>query len=236
MDADTVRRLNDLNRQFYAQTAEYFHASRDQAWTGWERLVAFLPEQRPLRVLDVGCGNGRFGLFLHEHLGDGLIYHGVDNSPALLDYAATSLAPHIPALTLSEQDIVFDALPDGEFDVVACFGVIHHVPSLAHRRALLETLAEHTAPQGLLAFAAWRFYDQPRFRERIVPWGEEWQVEHHDYLLDWQRGTTALRYCHFVDDAEHAALIAATGLHELLTYRADGRTADLNQYSLLRRA
>ncbi len=114
------------------------------------------------------------------------------------------------------------------------FGVIHHIPGYRNRLSFIHTLAQRVAPGGFLAFAAWRFYDVPRFRQRIVPWPDDLVVEHHDYLLDWRSGERALRYCHFVDDDEHAALIQATGLQETITFRADGKTNNLNQYSLLR--
>ena len=89
----------------------------------------------------------------------------------------------------------------------------------------------------MLAFACWRFYEYARFQERIPPWPDDLakQVETGDHLLDWRQGERALRYCHYVDDAEHAALVDATGLVEIETYRADGRPGDANRYSLLRR-
>jgi 2-polyprenyl-3-methyl-5-hydroxy-6-metoxy-1,4-benzoquinol methylase len=129
--------------------------------------------------------------------------------------------------------------PDaGRYDLVALFGVIHHVPGFQTRLDLLRALGERVAPGGMLALACWRFYDYARFRARIVPWPEDLagQVEAGDYLLDWRQGTRALRYCHYVDDAEHARLVAATGLSEVETYRADGHSGDANRYSLLRRA
>ena len=86
-----------------------------------------------------------------------------------------------------------------------------------------------------MAFAAWRFYDLERFRRRIIPWPDDLIVEQHDYLLDWQRDVQAIRYCHFVNDDEHDDLIVGTELNEIITYRADGRTNDINRYSLLRR-
>ncbi len=118
---------------------------------------------------------------------------------------------------------------------MALFGVLHHVPGSEQRRAFMQTLAQRVAPGGYLAFAAWCFYEYERFRARIVPWPDDLEVEPHDYLLDWRRGERALRYCHYVDETEHADLIAATGLTEITTYRADGRTNDINRYSLLRR-
>jgi SAM-dependent methyltransferase len=234
MDENTFNRLNQLSQQFYRQTAEEFNRSRDYPWNGWKRLLPYL--RAPLSVLDVGCGNGRFGVFLYEQLRAGLRYHGLDSAPRLLEYARAALALPGLAASLEQRDVLEQPPDSGEFDLVALFGVLHHVPGLQQRRTLLHRLAQRVAPGGLLAFAAWRFYEVPRFRERIVPWPKDFDVEPNDYLLDWQRGESALRYCHYVDDAEHRSLIAASGLTEVVTYRADGRSGDLNCYSLLRRA
>jgi SAM-dependent methyltransferase len=231
MNDTTVKRLNQINREFYQITAASFDESRGDPWPGWETLLPFL--KTPLSVLDVGCGNGRFGVFLVEKLDKPPAYHGVDNSPALLDRARAALA-HLDA-RLENRDVIADPPHEGTYDLVALFGVLHHVPGRAQRRAFVQTLAQRVAPGGHLAFAAWCFYEYERFRARIVPWPDDLDVEPHDYLLDWRRGERELRYCHYVDDAEHADLIAATGLTEITTYRADGRSNDINRYSLLRR-
>ncbi|MCY3977365.1 MAG: hypothetical protein OXG23_04635, partial [Chloroflexi bacterium] len=118
---------------------------------------------------------------------------------------------------------------------VTLFGLIHHVPGFARRRELIASAADCVAPGGYLALAAWRFYEQDRFRRRIVPWGGDIAVEKHDYLLDWRRGQRALRYCHYVDDDEHAELIAASGLSVIADFRADGAEGDLNRYTVLRK-
>jgi SAM-dependent methyltransferase len=231
MDTDTIRRLNAINREFYRITAAEFDQTRGAAWPGWARLLPHL--KLPLAVLDVGCGNGRFGVFLREHLGgeQPLRYHGLDNNPALLERARAAL----PEATFELCDVIENPPESGQYDLVALLGVLHHIPGYAARRAFMRGLAERVAPGGLLVFTAWRFYEYPRFRERIVPWPPDMPVEPGDYLLDWRRGERALRYCHYVDDAEHAALVAATGLREIATYRADGQTGDANRYSLLRR-
>lgn len=243
MNADAVQRLNALNQAFYRITADAFDQTRQTPWSGWDGLLPYL--RPPLRVLDAGCGNGRFGVYLWERLRPAdddaaaasiwLTYHGLDSSPALLARALAALAgrPGL-AVHLEERDLL-DSPPDaGEYDLAALLGVLHHVPGAANRRRLVQALAARLAPGGLLAFATWRFYEHLRFRERIVPWPDDLagQVEPHDYLLDWRRGEPALRYCHYIDDAEHDALVAACGLRELARYRADGA----NCYSILQRA
>jgi tRNA (uracil-5-)-methyltransferase TRM9 len=234
MDEATRQRLNAINREFYVTTAAEFDQTRGKAWAGWVTLRDYLTA--PLAVLDVGCGNGRFGVFLAETLSATITYHGIDNNSALLDYAKIALAglPPISA-TFTQQDIITQPPETGSYNLVVLFGVLHHVPGAAERLKFMQQLAERVAPDGLLCFASWRFYDYPRFRERIVPWSADFEVEAGDYLLDWRRGERALRYCHYVDDSEQAALITATGLSEVTTYRADGADNRMNVYSLLRK-
>jgi SAM-dependent methyltransferase len=231
MNDDTVKRLNQINRTFYQITANDFDESRSEPWPGWDRLIPQL--RAPLAVLDVGCGNGRFGLFLTQHIKTGLSYHGMDNNQALLERAQTALSGLDAHLYL--RDIVEQPPDAGEFDLVGVFGVLHHIPGRQQRQNFVRTLADRVRSGGILALATWRFYEYERFRERITLWSDDLDVEPHDYLLDWRRGDRALRYCHYVDDAEQSALIAASGLSEIVTYRADGRTNDINCYSLLRK-
>jgi tRNA (uracil-5-)-methyltransferase TRM9 len=230
VDGQTIQRLNQLNTEFYNVTADNFDLLRRNSWLGWKRLIPYL--HSPLTVLDVGCGNGRFALFLAEHV-DSLRYHGVDNNVRLLEHAHMTI-PHIDYATLEQRDLIEHPLDSGTYDFVGIFGVLHHVPGFAQRLDLMRILSERVAPGGILAFACWRFYEYERYRERLIDWPEDCMREKHDYLLDWKRGTQALRYCHYVDDAEHAALIAATGLTEIETFRSDGETGDVNRYSILR--
>ena len=230
MDEQTIRRLNEINRQFYETVADDFDVTRNNHWFGWERLLPLL--YPPLSVLDVGCGNGRFGVFLSQHLGRDFHYHGVDNNPALLERARQSLTDI--DVNLEERDIVEQPPESGAYGLVALFGVLHHIPGAERRLALIRTLANRLAPDGMLVFTCWRFYEYPRFRERIVPIPEDLNAESGDYLLDWRRGSQALRYCHYVDDNELKRLVEASELRQILQYRADGHSGDMNVYVVLK--
>ncbi len=240
MDIQTILRLNQINADFYATIANDFDETRGKAWAGWDVLINHIPKPTvPYRVLDMGCGNGRFGIFLAEKWGtDNLIYHGVDNSPDLLQSAREALSAKHITFQLQQEDIVSghrELTP--AYDLVVAFGVIHHIPSAQLRTHLLWNWANAVKAGGHLAFACWRFYEFDRFRERITAWDDDLanKVEQHDYLLDWRRGTTALRYCHYVDDHEHEALIHATNLQPIADYRADGFTNTVNRYSILKK-
>jgi len=238
----TIQRLNTINRLFYQTTATEFDATRGKPWPGWETLVPYIQRDHngeTFSVLDVGCGNGRFGAYMADALKLEIDYHGLDNNEALLKSAETTLrdAPGL-AYTLERRDIVLNPPEVGEFDLVAAFGLIHHIPGYANRQTFVRQLAARVRPGGVLAFACWRFYDYDRFRKRLVDWPEDLApvVEKNDYLLDWRRGDVAWRYCHYVDDAEHDTLVSASGLQEIHRYRADGANNRTNQYSLLRKS
>lgn len=238
MDDTTILQLNAINRAFYAQVADEFDATRAGAWAGWERLIPYLIGVQS--VLDVGCGNGRFGVFLAQHAAAPLSYHGIDNSAALLARARTALSdqPNLAAV-LEARDLVeqpLDVSYDG-YDLVVGFGVLHHIPGADRRRAFIRALADQVAPRGLLIYTEWRFYEQARFRAKVIPFPPEIapHVEANDFLLDWGGDSAAVRYCHYVDDAEHTALIEGSGLALVETFRADGHSGDTNVYCVLRK-
>lgn len=245
MNTETIARLNAINRAFYATVADDFDQTRGSAWPGWQRVLPYLVT--PLSVLDVGCGNARFALFLHEHLQSSnsalgtqhsappITYTGIDSSPALLAHAQNALAskPDLYA-TFEQRDIIENPPESGEYDLVVLLGVLHHMPGYEQRQTFMRQLAQRVKSGGLLVFTAWRFYEYERFRERVTPWPDDIEVEPNDYLLDWRRGSVSLRYCHYTDDTEHDALVAASGLTEMDTYRADGQGGTANRYSLLR--
>ncbi len=235
MQQATIERLNQINRDFYRATAAEFDATRQSAWQGWERLLKTI--DLPIEsVLDLGCGNGRFALFLAARQRQPFRYTGIDSNSDLLTRARQQLVeqPQV-SFHLIQRDLVLDEPPHNRAQLTALFGLIHHVPGLARRREILIAAAECVSPGGYLAIACWRFFEQERFRGRIMPWPEDIAVERHDYLLDWRRGERALRYCHYVDDEEHQRLVAATCLSVIADYRADGAEGDLNRYTILRK-
>jgi tRNA (uracil-5-)-methyltransferase TRM9 len=236
MKSETMQRLNAINQAFYEVTASEFDATRGQAWLGWLPLLEYIQRlPRPAKILDVGCGNGRFGAMIAQE-NIPMHYHGVDSSRLLLRVAKNTLE-RFPNITyeLDEQDVVTQVLPLAKYHFVGLFGVLHHIPSAQFRLNFMKQLAQRVAVGGFLVFASWRFYEDEKFRERIVEWDDDivHDVERNDYLLDWRRGERALRYCHYVDDAEQHQLIEATGLQHLETYRADGASNRLNCYSVL---
>jgi SAM-dependent methyltransferase len=253
MDRATILALNQINRDFYTHRAEEFIATRRRPWRGWLRLLE--PGGRPLQgdplsVLDVGCGNGRFALFLKEHLESPFRYVGLEFSPRALEHARSELSG-IPSVTLLQHDVM-EGLPEnpippdvpGDFSLITLFGFLHHVPGYETRRSLLIELGRRLGRDGILAFSVWQFGRFERFRKKIIPWDDflantgtsvdRSQLENGDYILSWGDAEPAYRYCHFTDTEETSRWVSTLPLECIDVFSADGRTNDLNQYFLLK--
>ncbi|MFF5082948.1 class I SAM-dependent methyltransferase [Actinoplanes sp. NPDC000266] len=104
-----------------------------ETMTEWLRAFArHAPAGRPLTVLDLGSGTGRFTPLLAEEFG-GPVY-GVEPSVRMRE-AAEANATH-PAVTYLEGSATEIPLPDASCDLVLLFLVLHHVRD--HRAAAAE--------------------------------------------------------------------------------------------------
>ena len=231
MEESLARKLVELNTDFYARFAAPFAASRSAPQPGFARLLEYFP-QKPLSVLDVGCGNGRFGRFLHA--ADLLLsYVGVDVSPELL--------AEIDDLNgdLFVRDISLPGSLDGlgEFDIVACLATLQHIPGQSNRLRLLQEMATKLKPSGYLVLSNWQFLTNPRQHRKIQPWSslevEQSQVEPNDYLLTWERGGKGVRYVAHLDIDMTTNMAETAGLRIVTQFVSDGREGDLNLYTIL---
>jgi tRNA (uracil-5-)-methyltransferase TRM9 len=244
MQPSTADKLLRLNRAFYAAVADHFDATR-QGWTPGQ--LSILPyfdastKENPIRVLDVGCGNGRFGRLLAEH-GIPAVYVGVDGDARLLALAesALSTSAHITARFV-QADLADPAwvapLQGKQFDVVLCLATLQHLPGYELRLRLLRDFAHLSRQWIILSF--WQFLTSERFMAKQIDWSavglSPADVEVGDALLPWSQGVQAVRYVHQVSEAELDRLTADAGLTVHTTFRADGKEGNLNLYAALRR-
>jgi SAM-dependent methyltransferase len=246
MNDATVEALAAINRAFYRDRAAEFSATRGAPWLGWQRVVPLLRGAAPgraLRVLDVGCGNGRFVRYLAQALAPGSIEAvGVDASEPLLE-AARRAGPAGAHWQACDVVAAPEALPAGPFDLIALIALLHGIPGSTRRRALLDACARRLAPDGWLVFTTWR---ADLARERRLDWKSYSsraampidcsQLEPGDQLIPWGPGSDAVRYFHSFDEAELERLVSGLPLVADRRYRADGRTGEENEYLVYRAA
>lgn len=97
---------------------------------------------RGRRVLDAGCGGGRFSLLVARN---GAEVVSLDRSDAVERARAVCLG--LPVLTV-QGDVLRPPLRAASFDIVFSIGVLHHT---ADTRAGIHALARLVRPGGLLA-------------------------------------------------------------------------------------
>ena len=238
MDSLTRQALNAINRTFYDAQAQDFSGTRNHPWPGWTRLLPHLTGSGPLRTLDVGCGNARFAQFLADGLEREVDYTGLDASAPLLEIARQ----RAPDAGFLEHDLVLDApseLPSGPFDLIALFGVTHHLPGAQFRTELMRELAARLAPAGLLVLTYWQFGSEERFRNHRVSWESQpidpEQLEAGDQLVRWGTSPGSLRYCHDTSTEERTQWTTLLPLRKRAEFAADGRSGELNHYLVFER-
>lgn len=257
MQQDTIKKLIELNKKFYETTAIDFDDSRHYFWTGWEKILTSIEEkitnttnnkvyeEKYLRILDIGCGNARFGEFLLEKMSDKLVksnkklfYHGIDSNQTLLDFGQKKLQDKISNnfdFKLENRDL-FDLIDNQKFDIVVVFGVVHHIPSLQKRIDFFEMCKNYKKSDGLLIVTFWQFQNIARyskdFLQKLIQENPSLtaEFENNDFLLDWRRGEQALRFCHLVDESEKNRILKETDLTEIKSFYADSKTNNGNLY------
>jgi glycosyltransferase involved in cell wall biosynthesis/protein-L-isoaspartate O-methyltransferase len=109
-----------------------------------ERVRKHLPEDRPARVLELGCGTAYLSRTLAE---EGHDCAGMDLAGGLLEFASD----HNPGGADLYQADATAQLARGPWDVVTCIDMLEHVPEKQHT-ALLARIAMELAPGGVALF------------------------------------------------------------------------------------
>jgi len=109
-----------------------------------------------LRVLDAGCGGGRYSKIAGEA---GAKVIGADHSTAV--EKAAQLCGHLPDVNFVQADLKKLPLEPASFDFVFSIGVMHHD---ADTRAVFDSVAKFVKPGGKMA--VWLY--------RRNQWWQEW--------------------------------------------------------------
>jgi SAM-dependent methyltransferase len=111
-------------------------------------LLELLPDVRGLRVLDLGCGQGRLSRELARR---GAVVTGVDISPALLAKARAAEETEQLGIDYVEEDAASRGAVAGErFDVVVCHFALSDIDDLS---AGIATVARVLASGGSFVFS-----------------------------------------------------------------------------------
>ncbi|MBI4789007.1 MAG: class I SAM-dependent methyltransferase [Chloroflexi bacterium] len=237
MNPQLVKQLVALNQAFYSRFANEFSETRSSAQMRLNRIVKYVSDGAA--VLEVGCGNGRLAERLDRDARP-LTYVGVDAAREMVEIANARRAHlHFVRAEFRVADITEPGwnrdLGHAPFDIVIALAVLHHIPSVELRQAVLRDIYAVLKPGGTFVMTNWQFMNNDRMRKKIEEWGtlgiDERELETGDALLRWKRGGTAYRYCHWLSRSEVEELAAQSGFQVVRQFFAD---ADLNLYSVLK--
>lgn len=137
-------------REDYNSIASSFSRSRKNLWT--ELGFLFQYAQKKDKVLDIGCGNGRFSSYLTH-----TDYTGLDFSEKLIA-EAKKIFPELKFVVADALHLPFE---DDTFDKVYSIALIHHIPSEEYRVLALKEMRRVVTSGGLVFVTAWK---------RRIPW------------------------------------------------------------------
>jgi len=239
VDTTTAQKLLELNRQFYTDHGRDFSATRGRLQTGVVRVLGNLHGDE--LILDLGCGNGELAreLSRRNHAGS---YLGLDFSLPLLNEAKRE--PFTFPVKFMATDITAgnwrSKLPPSTFNLIFAFSVFHHIPSFDLRLNIIKEIYNLLEPGGLFIHSNWQFLSSERLKARIHSWDEigltPVDVESDDYLLDWKRGGTGLRFVHHFGEAELSELAKASDFEIAETFYSDGENKRLGLYQIWKKS
>lgn len=210
----------------YTTQADEFSKTRTAPWSGWVELTArgLIKTNNSYNILDLGCGNGRFLKFVEQNAKVSS-YLGVDYSNLLLSQAK-KLGAEVAKVDLDNTNW---SIEKKNFNLIAAFGIQHHLSSFETREYFLKQIANYLSDNGIAVVTYWQFLDYDRYQKKITSLNNN-----NDYHMSF--GTTQnARFCHYTNMDEILKLETNSGLELVDSYRSDGRDDTENIYRVYKK-
>lgn len=136
--------------EFWDSWLGYLQASRSFLWN--DDYFTFLIRQvwkinRPINVLDFGCGYGVLGQMLLSVLPEGSTYTGIDINSNMLDEGRKYFNNSGFPTTFIQAD-AYQYSDDRQYGLVICQAFLRHLPNA---RLLLKNMVDFTEQDGIVA-------------------------------------------------------------------------------------
>lgn len=205
MDKDYAKYLLKKTKQDYNLISQDFSRTREKVWNEIGFLFYnYLKENE--RVLDLGCGNGRYYEFFKDR---NIGYIGVDNSESLIKIAKEKY----PKARFQIEDALALSFSDNYFDKIYSIAVLHHIPSQKLRMQFLKEAKRVLKPKGKIIITVWKFHEKKE-RRLLLKYSflkllGKSKLDFKDILEPW--GNKTLRYYHWFSKRELKRLLKKAG-------------------------
>jgi len=230
MNSKEITQILKLNELFYQSVSGDFSKTRQEPWEGWGRVCETIVKTFNLdelnngqsnlkndgkntsciKILDLGCGNGRFLKYIRSKI-KSFDYIGIDiNNDLLLEAEKIEILSDKQKRKFIKKDVILDIKKiKGKYNVVTIFGLTHHIPDKSFRKKWFENLPRLLSNPALLIITFWEFDKNPG-----------------DYILGWGRQSKETRFCHkysVKEIKEIEDIFKNSGLKLIEKYKSDNK-------------
>ena len=147
LDGETYIPEKTATKDFWNRKLEYLLRTRKSYWN--DDYARFLVSQvwkinKPVSVLDCGCGYGFLGLLLLPYLPEGSTYTGIDFAEDLIQKGKSLFAQQGTEATFICKNI-FEYSAENKYDLVVCQAVLRHLDNPA---AFIQKMITFAKPGG----------------------------------------------------------------------------------------
>jgi tRNA (uracil-5-)-methyltransferase TRM9 len=183
MNQETAKTLMKKVVKDYSKISSEFDRTRQKSWKEFDNYLKFIKEKD--KVLDIGCGNGRFYQFLKEN--KKVDYIGMDNNKDLLEHAKSSN----PEAKFKEGDLLKIPAQDNQFDIEVCIAALHHIPTEKLKKKAIKEAHRVLKNKGIYIVSVWNLFQKKykkyiwesrkksissfgkyESRDTMIPWGK----------------------------------------------------------------
>ncbi|MBU0598044.1 class I SAM-dependent methyltransferase [Patescibacteria group bacterium] len=209
----------------YGLIANEFNATRHYIWPDLNIFENFVKPN--MKVLDLGCGNGRlYDMLKHKNIQ----YLGIDNCDRFIKIAQDKY--HDGNSLFRVGDITAYPKTTNNYDAIFLVAAWQHIPSVKIRRQVMDNIFSSLKKNGLLLMTNWNLW-QPKYKKHIRKnnikkiFGQS-ELDFNDcQFTSWQ--IKIERYCHAFTLKEIKKLLTLSNLKILKNYQTPNNIITIAQ-------
>lgn len=149
--------LEKLNENYNQIAATFSNSRKNLYWPELKVISKYINKVEKPKILDVGCGSGRFYKYLQEQSYQGE-YLGIDQSSALIESAQGNFSQgQFKVLNLLD----LSDLESKDYSTIVSLAMLHHLEPKHHLKAW-QLLADKLESGGYLCLTVWNMWNRKR--------------------------------------------------------------------------